>query len=344
MKRTLAVFTLLLSFLAGCSPAAASTTEPTTMPPTATAPAPAEATSTNSPEPSEMRPAEITPSPKEVIWTIKSDPNPLALPSMIAVDGEDTIYVVDGEHHRIQKFDQDGKTLAIWAGPEHGSQDGQFWFNVGGSAYGDVKVDQAGDVYVADHNNRIQVFDSNGTFLRKFGECCEGDGKFRNLATIAVDDSGNVYAFDVYTSSIQRFDPDGNFVLRWELPPCHSGGNSNGGEMAADADGTIYVANFAGNCIQHFDSEGKLLNQWGEFGDRIGQLDEPIGLALDRQGNVYVSNHNRSNEQIQKFDSQGTLLAVWNGFDLLMGMAVDSEGNIYAVEHIMSTVIKFRPR
>ena len=311
--------------------------------PTATAESVAtEAAPTSSPEPTETPQAEITPSPKEIIWTISGEPNHLALPSQITVDQEGNVYVVDGDFHRIQIFDRDGNTLRIMGGPEHGSSDGQFWFQVPPRDYGDVEVDQAGNMYVADHYNRIQIFDSNGTFLRKFGECCEGDGKFRNLLRIAVDNSGNIYTSDVYDHNLQRFDPDGNFVLRWEVPPCQPDGDSYALDVAADAEGNIYVANYQGNCIQRLDSQGNLLNQWGEAGDEIGQFNLSGGVTVDRQGNVYVSNF--GNGQIQKFDAQGTLLAAWNGFDFPMGVAVDSEGNIYVVEHIKGVVTKFKPK
>jgi DNA-binding beta-propeller fold protein YncE len=43
-------------------------------------------------------------------------------------------------------------------------------------------------VYVADYdNNRIQVFDSNGTFITSYGTEGEGDGQFLHPHVAAVD-------------------------------------------------------------------------------------------------------------------------------------------------------------
>ena len=42
-----------------------------------------------------------------------------------------------------------------------------------------VAVDSSGNVYVADSgNNRIQKFDSNGTFITKWGSTGTADGQF----------------------------------------------------------------------------------------------------------------------------------------------------------------------
>jgi DNA-binding beta-propeller fold protein YncE len=99
-----------------------------------------------------------------------------------------------------------------------------------------IAVDSSGGVYVADtNNNRIQKFDSNGTFSTSWGSLCDvldrnvkvnlsqfnnsssgcedadgpgpqekGDGQFQMPVGIAVDSNGNVYVSD-FTSRIQKF-------------------------------------------------------------------------------------------------------------------------------------------
>jgi DNA-binding beta-propeller fold protein YncE len=49
-------------------------------------------------------------------------------------------------------------------------------------------------VFVADtHNNRIQVFDGNGTFLDGWNTTVMGQGRFDQPFGIAVDSQGNVF-------------------------------------------------------------------------------------------------------------------------------------------------------
>jgi hypothetical protein len=72
-----------------------------------------------------------------------------------------------------------------------------------------VAIDSADNVYVADtYNHRIQKFDSDGTFLTKWGSSGAGDGQFRYPKGVAVDSADNVYVADAYNHRIQKFGED----------------------------------------------------------------------------------------------------------------------------------------
>jgi len=88
-----------------------------------------------------------------------------------------------------------------------GRADGQFEGFVGPNA---VATDSSGNVYVVDGgNNRIQKFNSNGSFITKWGSGSYGyaDGYLFSPAGIAVDSSGNVYVTDNGHRRIQVFSP-----------------------------------------------------------------------------------------------------------------------------------------
>ena len=74
-----------------------------------------------------------------------------------------------------------------------------------------VAVDSSGNVYVADTgNNRIQKFDSNGTFITKWGSYGRRRRTILYPYGVAVDSSGNVYVADTINDRIQKFDSNGN--------------------------------------------------------------------------------------------------------------------------------------
>ncbi len=78
-----------------------------------------------------------------------------------------------------------------------------------------IAVDSSGFVYVADGNNRIQKFTSDGQFVAKWGSYGHGDGEFQYPRGIAVDSSGFVYVADYENNRIQKFTSDGQFVDKW---------------------------------------------------------------------------------------------------------------------------------
>jgi hypothetical protein len=83
-------------------------------------------------------------------------------PTDVAWDAQGNIYVADGYgNSRIAKFDRNGKYIKSWG--SRGTGPGQF--NIPHT----MAIDAQGLVYVGDRtNNRIQVFDGEGTFKTQF--------------------------------------------------------------------------------------------------------------------------------------------------------------------------------
>lgn len=124
----------------------------------------------------------------------------------IAVDGAGNVYVTDWGRERVQKFTSNGGFL-LYLGTEgtgagRGTGDGQFHNPKG------ISVDRAGNVYVAETiNHRVQVFDSNGRFQRKWGSEGSGNGQFDRPRYVAVDGAWNVYVSDSGNHRVQVFAP-----------------------------------------------------------------------------------------------------------------------------------------
>ena len=59
-----------------------------------------------------------------------------------------------------------------------------------------------------------------------------------------------------------------------------------------------------------FDKLGNFLFKTGSFGSDDGKFDNPLGVTVDGFRNFYVTDS--SNKRIQKFDSSGGLLDIWN--------------------------------
>src|SRR5882724_8706873 len=83
-------------------------------------------------------------------------------PTDVAWDSEGNIYITDGYvNSRVAKYDKNGDWVKSWG--EKGTGPGQF--NLPHA----IAVDRNNNIYVGDRTNRrIQVFDTDGKFLRMF--------------------------------------------------------------------------------------------------------------------------------------------------------------------------------
>ncbi|MGD9885581.1 MAG: hypothetical protein AB7U95_36325 [Reyranella sp.] len=137
-----------------------------------------------------------------------------------AADGE--IYVADGcGNSNVHRFAADGTLIATWGGP--GTGPGAF------TTPHAIWVDRFGKVLVGDReNNRVQVFDRDGTFLAAWGD-------FYHPMQIWVDDRDMVFVTD-QIPRISLLDRDGRLVGR-----CRGAINGAHG-LGGDAHGNLYLA------------------------------------------------------------------------------------------------------
>ena len=148
----------------------------------------------------------------------------------LACDSASNVYVFDaaGPAIAVKVFDQSGTFLRQWGGP--GTGDGQFRITFSSPTM--IAIDRNDHVYVAESgNSRVEVFDTNGTFLRKWGQLGSLPGQFPAdyPSTITVSNDGRVYAErDGYGMKV--FDTNGGYLhsRTWQV-------------FAASSDGLIFI-------------------------------------------------------------------------------------------------------
>ncbi len=116
------------------------------------------------------------------------------------------LYAIDGMGW-INKHNLNGNFLVKIG--SYGSGNGQF-LNPS-----DLVCDDSGILYVIDANRAdVQVFDTNGNFIRKWG----GSGVLSVPIAITIDNAGYLYIVDSLEEKVKKFRPDGEFITHWNIP------------------------------------------------------------------------------------------------------------------------------
>jgi ABC-type Fe3+ transport system permease subunit/DNA-binding beta-propeller fold protein YncE len=114
-----------------------------------------------------------------------------------------------------------------------------------------IGVDAQDRLYVADScNHRIQVFSSDGQFIREYGEAGTGKGELSYPYDVAVDAAGNQFVCEFGNSRIQVFDAHGQSVEIIGGPGALPGRFANPWAVALDSRGNLYVADSQNHRVQ----------------------------------------------------------------------------------------------
>jgi DNA-binding beta-propeller fold protein YncE len=134
-------------------------------------------------------------------------------PGGMVVDNENRfLYVADAALDQVLVYDADKLTLIRkigTAGKGHTlTEAGQF------SVPTNVALDKDNNLYVSDtYNNRIEVFDADGSFIRAWGKAGDRPGTFSRPKGIAIDVDGHVWVADGVQDRVQCFTPEGQLLI-----------------------------------------------------------------------------------------------------------------------------------
>ena len=221
------------------------------------------------------------------------------LPSGVAVDSSDNVYVGDMNNHRIRKITPEGEVSTLAGNGTPGYEEGigeAVQFNYPSS----VAVDSSDNVYVADSlNHRIRKITPKGE-VSTFADGKTGlknatgtEAQFELPAGVAVDSSDNVYVAEFFSHRIRKITSEGE------------------------------VSTFAGSgTVGYKDATGTK-----------AQFDHPTGVTVDLSDNIYVAD--TYNNRIRKITPErevSTLIGSEARFNDPTGITVDASDNIYVAD------------
>lgn len=142
----------------------------------------------------------------------------------VRIDKDDNIWVADKGSDMVIKFDPEGRVVMVFGRKLEASDEGTEPLKhpkpplapVDGlfRQVTDMAWDSAGNTYISDGyvNSRVAKVDTNGNWIKSWGEPGDQPGQFNTPHSIAVDAQNNVYVADRGNRRIQVFDGDGKFL------------------------------------------------------------------------------------------------------------------------------------
>lgn len=176
-------------------------------------------------------------------WNETAGSHLLNQPNDVAIAANGDIFVAQGHtpgaggDARVLKFDKDGRFIKQWGGK--GKEPGQFVV-----AHG-IVIDGKGLLWVMDRENqRVQVFDSNGTFVR--------EQKYKGLPCSVAFGRDEAYMVNGFAGQLLRLDLNGKVLAAMGKPGTGPGEFGEAHFLAISPRNDLYVADSVNGMLMKF--------------------------------------------------------------------------------------------
>ena len=130
-----------------------------------------------------------------------------------------------------------------------------------------VAVSDRDEILVADNeNNQVQVFDSNGTFLRCLGRKGENTGEFNHPVGIAIDKGRNIFISEWNNHRVQIFSWEGRNLGSFGSQGSLDSQLTYPWGLSLDSTGNVIVADTGNKLIKIFTPDGRFVMKIGGQG------------------------------------------------------------------------------
>ena len=162
-----------------------------------------------------------------------------------------------------------------------------------------VAVSDTDEIVVADIcNHRVQVFDSDGTFLRSFGHKGENAGEFKNPTGIAINKDRNILVSECYNHRVQILSWEGRHLGSFGGKGCLDSQVFYPWGLSLDSTGNVIVADTGNKLIKIFTPDGRFVMKIGGQ----GSFSSPVHCV---QSGEYFIVSDRNEHCIKVFSREG---------------------------------------
>ncbi|MHB2148938.1 NHL repeat-containing protein [Calditrichota bacterium LG25] len=198
-----------------------------------------------------------------------------------------------------------------------------------------VAVSQEGILFVVDAgNNRLQLFDLQGRFLKTVGGFGFEADQFDRPLDIWLKSLINIYVADYNNQRVQRYDRRMNYIAQFASQPNWPEEFRFGQVLscAVNSQNDLFVLDYADAKVVKFDRNGWPERVFGLYDSGPGQLFEPVQLDILNNKWLLVSDVGR--KAVLVFDFFGNLIKVLEDsrFDRPRGLATNRQGDFWVVD------------
>ena len=196
---------------------------------------------------------------KHPVPPLSSEDGQFRQPTDVAFNSEGDIFISDGYiNSRIAKADKDGNWIKSWG--DRGNKPGEF------NTPHNIAADAKGNIYVADRGNRrIQVFDSEGNFLR----IITIDVPFDENARPAIGNKPDLKTYQ----QVLTFVPGAPWTVCITPPPNQ----------------VLYTSDAYPGRVYKLTLDGKVLGVLGQSGKQLKQFGWIHEIACPSENAIYVA-------------------------------------------------------
>jgi DNA-binding beta-propeller fold protein YncE len=256
----------------------------------------------------------------------------------VVADANGNIYVADRDTARINVYDSSGTYLRGWGGYSSSSEDGKFYGIAG------MVLTSSGDLAVLDNYwpHRIQIFKTDGTFLRKIS-LADLNLDLGSVWSLATDAAGNWYvgsyrwSSGTYIGAVTVVTNAGQLIRNISAPSADDPANFRSVYGLAIRNDLIYVLDANEHRVFVFKAtDGLPLTTLGSLSSL--NTTRGFGLAVDSSGNKFISDTTAN--KIRKLDANDALVRSFASkgagdeqFDGLGDLALSPDGQrLYAID------------
>jgi tripartite motif-containing protein 71 len=209
-----------------------------------------------------------------------------------------------------------------------------------------LSISQNKIIYLVDTgNNRIQLFDLNGKFIKTVGGFGFGNDQFDHPVDIWVKSIINIYVCDYNNQRLLRYDMNMNFISSlvsndgdspefqfYEVASC-----------AVSSQKDLFFLDHGDNKIIKINRNGQKERSFGAYEAGDGELNQPVQLDIINQQFLIVSDISRT--AILKFDFFGNFAGKMTGKEDITptGISVSNNGIVFACDPANKKIYRSNP-